>query len=318
MKNSILKYILLVVLGLAILWILFRDHVPFGRDNTNFAVGEKVNITRIELLQGDKKIVLRKSGEDWTVNDGIQARKTAVIFLLRTLREIKIKSPVSSEAFRSEISDKKSEPVRVTVYSRSRPVKSYYVYKTGSNNYGNVMKMRISSKPYIVSIPGYEENIGSHYVTDENFWRPFTVFSVLPSGIAAVSTVFLSDPSSGFRITRHGQEFTLDSNGPGEKPDSIKVRRYITYFTSVSFEAWPMLPADKEKEISASQPMCRIEVSKSDGKSIILSVWERKSDDGAKDTDRVWGQLNDGRGVFVMRYFDLDPVLRKRSYFLAH
>jgi hypothetical protein len=37
-----------------------------------------------------------------------------------------------------------------------------------------------------------------------------------------------------------------------------------------------------------------------------------------KDTDRVWGKLDDGKGIFVMRYFDLDPILKKRDWFFTN
>jgi hypothetical protein len=31
----------------------------------------------------------------------------------------------------------------------------------------------------------------------------------------------------------------------------------------------------------------------------------------------VWGKTNNRDDVFVMRYFDLDPILKKRSYFFS-
>jgi hypothetical protein len=319
MKTATLKYILLIALCLAGLLIIFRDHIPFGKGNTEFAVKQGTEITGIDLLQGDRKVILRKSGEEWTVNKSAEARKTAVLFLIKTLQELSIKSPVSAEVFKSEIIDKKTEPVRVTVYHRSRPVKSFYVYKTTSNLYGNIMKMRTGSKPYIVYMPGYEDNIGSHFIADELFWTPFSAFSLLPSQIRSIKMEIVNDQAESYSIGRNGGKFFLSNTVSEPKGlDSVRLKRYITYFTSVSFESWAFdLPDAAKNEIRATAPAYRITVVTTEGKEDVLTVWDRYSDEGKKekDTDRVWAEKNDGRGLFVLRYFDLDPILKKKSWF---
>ena len=40
------------------------------------------------------------------INGKAEARKSGILFILRILQEIKIKSPVSPELFKSEITDK--------------------------------------------------------------------------------------------------------------------------------------------------------------------------------------------------------------------
>ena len=85
---------------------------------------------------------------------------------------------------KSEISDKGIEPVKVKVYEKRKLIKSFLVYKTPSNSYGNIMKIREGSKPFIVYVPGYEGDIGSAFTLNELFWQPYTVFNLLPSEIA--------------------------------------------------------------------------------------------------------------------------------------
>ena len=96
---------------------------------------------------------------------------------------MKIKSPVSAELFKSEITEKGIEPVRVKVYENRKLIKSFLVYKTSSNSYGNIMKIRERSKPFIVYVPGYDGDIGSAFTLNELFWQPYTVFNLLPSEI---------------------------------------------------------------------------------------------------------------------------------------
>ncbi len=314
-----LKYLFVIITGIAVIIFLFGDHIPFGKENTDFAVKPGTDITGIDLLKGDKKVSIRKSGNEWIVNRNKEARKSAVLFLIKTLREIKIKSPVSADIFRNEVIDRKTEPVRVVVYDGRRPVRTFYVYQTASNLYGNIMKMKPSSRPFIVYMPGYEDNIGSHFISDELFWLPFSVFSLLPSEIESVDLQNFKEPAESFRIIRMGDAFSLYENILAiTHPDSLKVKRYISYFTSVSFESWAFSMAENERHnIESSKPLYRFSVKTRNSGESTLTVWERVKDPvkGEKDTDRVWAEKNDGKGIFVVRYFDLDPILKKKSYF---
>lgn len=320
-KKSVI-YTLIIITGIIIILLLGIRRSPFRRDNTSFAVKEGTEITGIDLIQGRKKIILRKEGDEWRLNGTLEVRKSAVQFIIRTLSGMKVKSPVSAEKFRSEIADMKIEPVRVNVYEKRRVVRSFYVYKTGANIYGNIMKIRPSSGPFIVYLPGYEDNIGSHFVVNELFWQPFNVFRLLPSLIESVELQNCFEKEASFTVRNTGGIFTVyDSNGIVEGCDPARIKRYISYFVSVSFESWAFdLNDEQKREILASEPLYRILVKKTDGGTIKLTVrerWKYENGEKVKDTDRVWGETDDGKGLFVMRYFDLDPVIKKKSYFFG-
>jgi hypothetical protein len=36
-----------------------------------------------------------------------------------------------------------------------------------------------------------------------------------------------------------------------------------------------------------------------------------------KDSDRLWAKTDEKDDLFIMRYFDIDPLLKKKSYFFA-
>ncbi len=80
---------------------------------------------------------------------------------------------------------KKVKPVRVRVFENNKLLASFLVYKTGSNMYGNIMKIKEKSKPFIVYVPGYEGDIGSGFTMNELFWLPYTIFNLLPSEISS-------------------------------------------------------------------------------------------------------------------------------------
>jgi hypothetical protein len=316
MKRSAAWYILAFTAGVILIFFLVRNRNPFGKNNTSFAVEPGREITRIELVNRESKVVLEKRGEKWSVNRDNEARKSAIVFILKTITEIKIKSPVSADIFKSEVIDKQLDPVRVSVYAKRKLIKSFYVYKTPSNVYGNIMKLRVSSKPFIVYMPGYEDNIGSHFVVNDLFWRPFTVFKLLPSEIGSVELRNFADSSSSFKIENNKGVFILKGDG-NTSQDSARIKRYISYFVNIPFESWAFdLSADEKSKIEASPPLYTITIKTTIGGDMKLTIWERQM--ALKDTDRVWGKLDNGNGIFVMRYFDLDPILKKRDWFFTN
>jgi hypothetical protein len=83
----------------------------------------------------------------------------------------------------------------------------------------------------------------------------------------------------------------------------------------VPFENWAYdLSASEKKRISSESPVFRITVTKINGDKAYLTLWERFTE-GKKDTDRLWGKLGDSEDFFILRYFDIDPILKKITYF---
>jgi hypothetical protein len=312
-RNILLAVILILLL---ILVLLIKDRYPFGKRDSFFASEPEKEITRIELAMANKILMLELGENGWMVNGTKEARKSAIMFMIRILTEMKIKSPVSPELFNSEIIIKGIQPVRVKVYEKRRLLKSFNVYKTGSNRYGNIMKMKERTGPFIVHIPGYEADIGSLFTPDEVFWLPFTLFNILPSEISLVSLENVTDPASSFTIAIGGSKYQLsDMNKILSGWDSSRVMRYISYFTMVPFESWAFDISESEKDrLSSSGPVFRIYVRKRDGSEVKLGLWERYAD-GKKDTDRLWGKTEGNDDFFIIRYFDIDPLLKKISYF---
>lgn len=315
--NKILARIifLLIISGLAVLLFL-KVRSPFGSDNSSFAAEPKKEITRIDFIQNGKTLTLSKDGESWMVNGKSEVRKSGVNFILRVLSEIKIKSPVSSDLYATEITGKKINPVRVKVYENGRVIKSFLVYKTNSNIYGNIMKIKESSKPFIVCVPGYEGDIGSGFTLNELFWQPYTVFNYLPSEITSVRFENMSDSSASFSIFNKNHHYFIKGDAGNRTGwDSSLVFRYISYFARVPFESWALEIEDAEqKNIENQQPLYRITVAGTLNRKTVLTLWPITTEKGI-DSDRLYGKTDDKDKLFIMRYFDIDPLIKKRSYF---
>jgi len=320
MPKKILKYIMAAVPIIILIVYFVNERSPFGGSNSSFASKPKKEITKVEFRGAPTDLVLEKKGEEWIVNKKYETRKSSVQFILKILTEMQIKSPVTTDLFNSEITRKGINPIRVMVFERRKVIRSFLVYKTLSNTYGNIMKMSEGSKPFIVCVPGHETEIGSAFTVNELFWRPYTVFNLLPSDIISVRFENLSDTGSSFMIRNENRRFILyDLKKRLTGWDTSRTIRYLSYFTHVPLESWALdVPAGEKEKIKEEVPLYKISVEKTSGEKVILDLWERTIDENGlkkKDTDRLWGKTNAMDEIFIMRYLDIDPVLKKRSYF---
>jgi hypothetical protein len=319
-KKNIFKSGVGIVIVSLLLLILFEKRSPFGRGNSSFASEPKSGITKIEFSEEKQKLTLEKAGENWLLNGKSETRKSGILFIIRVLEEIKIKSPVSSELFDSEITKKGIKPVRVKVFEKRKLIKSFIVYKTRSNAYGNIMKIREGTKPFIVYVPGYEGDIGSVFTLNELFWEPYSVFNLLPSEIESVDFENFADTANSFLIISKNRHYTLSGRKRNLSGwDSTQITRYLSYFTRIPFESWAFeIEGEQRKVIESRQPLYRITVTPASGSEIVLTLWERMTGGGSSltnDSDRLIGKIQSRDELFIIRYFDIDPLLKKRSYF---
>jgi len=291
----------------------------FSKRNTRFAVPFGTEISRVLLKQAGEEILLIKTDTGWIVNGTDGARNSAVDFLLQTLAHIAIKSPVSDEIVKREITEAGLIPVRIVAFSGKRRVASFIVYRTAGNPYGNIARKSDRSKPFILYLPGYEASIGNSFTMVEDFWKPFNIFNENPSSVLSAGVEYPFKPGDSFRV------MNPQSSNPGNQPadttgiNPAAVKRYLSYFTWVPFESWDTsIPRSVADSVISSRPFAIITLELADGKSKTLRLWNKTiiSDSvTVQDTDRAWGNLNDAGNLFVVRYYDIDPILRKMSYF---
>ena len=319
MKGNAYLRILLpagVLVLLILVFFLVRNRSPFGKAETRFSGGAGSEITAFEISSAGRKVLLSYRDGVWKVNQDAEARKSITLFALRVLKEMRIKSPVSAGMFYDQIVAKGIRPVKVKVYEKKRLPRTFYVYRTSSNKYGNIMKAKERSRPFVVHFPGFEGDIGSLFIAEEMFWKPFILFNLLPSEISSVTLDNYADPPASFRISTGGESFRLsDLHTYLTGWDTSRLKRYISYYTMVPFESWAFDMAEDEKALLANQkPAYRITVTTNEGENKGLDLWERVSD-GKTDAGRLWGNTDDSEDYMIIRYFDIDPLLRKLSYF---
>ncbi|MBN2665388.1 MAG: hypothetical protein JXR67_02670, partial [Bacteroidales bacterium] len=63
----------------------------------------------------------------------------------------------------------------------------------------------------------------------------------------------------------------------------------------------------------------RVAVLTAEGERSLVNLWKRtitELDSVRDDTDRMWARKQGETEFFIVKYADIDPIIKKRSYFL--
>lgn len=305
-----------LIAAVAVLAVLLVIRTRGGAGDSVFSTGTGSDITKVTLERPDVKVILENRKGEWVLNRSGKARMPAVMLLLATLEEMNPRSAVSADIFNRLSSGRHDEPVKVTAFAGRKRVTSFWVYHFSEPGFSSVLKRSAGAKPYLVYLPGYDFDPGMVFTTDEDYWKPFTLFEIMPSAIKEVMMKYSSDSGRSFTIVNEKGSVSLTGS---DAFDTVAVKRYLSYFVKIPFESLAEgLSREEEQTIISGTSLFSLSVITVDGERHVLTGWRRSGindSSGEPDTDRLWGRLDDGPLV-VMRYLDIDPVLKKRSYFL--
>lgn len=322
-------YIIIMVVLIAGAGIIYFTNLrgPFQNDDSDFAVKETNEVTKIVLTSGQEKIELTKTPEGWQVNNKFIAREGSVEFLLQVLSELKIKSPVSNKKFTKETNDRSENVVFVEVFKQLRRIKYFSLYKVTSNTYANYARKREGSNSYVLYIQGYNKPIGLLFVTKEKFWKSYIIFNYQPGMIRQVDMYFPGSPEKSFRIVKAGyNRYKLFRNGK-EIPlfDTVEVERYLSYFSNIRFVRWELgMDRAEIDSVISTTPEFVLTVADTAGVHTTIKTYSKlvslvgRGEGLAASQDEVFVKQDDTNELSVARYYDLDPVIKEIKYFLAN
>ncbi|MEE4213700.1 MAG: hypothetical protein V2I34_01465 [Bacteroidales bacterium] len=314
--------VLIVILVLTAILLIIGRRFPFGAGNSDFHVDNTEKISRI-LISGEKQSAdLQRSPGGWIVNGRHPVRPSAIEPLLQFIEQLRIKSPVSGSVFEEIRSDENTSLVEVQIFAGRRIIQSYRIYRDSAPVYGGIMQKRRDTKPFYVHVPGYDIDPSSYFIADEKYWMPYTVFSISPEEIEGIDMHYFSKEDSSFSIVIDDRDilFSSAAYGGGDL-DTAAIGRYLSYFTYVPFERWvPDSFYAAGSPVSELQPYFRLDLRGRDNDTLSLLTWTMMINEGGRtteDTDRLMGSTNGGDDMFIIKYYDLDPVIKGPSYFIS-
>lgn len=324
MLNSRLRNItvIIVILVLAVIILIIGRRSPFGTRNSEFHVDNTEKVSRI-LISGEKQSVdLQRTDRGWTVNGMHYARPSAIETILRVIGQMRIKSPVSSAIFQRVRGDDPAPLIEVQIFAARRQIQSFRIYQDNASSHGGIMQKRKDSKPFYVHVPGYDPDPCSHFVVDEKYWMPYTVFNISPEEIGRIDLRYFSREDSSFSIVIRDRDI-LFSNAvyEGAELDTAAIGRYFSYFTYVPFERWVHGNLSSAGRLfTGIRPYFRLDVFNDDADTLSLMTWtmmKKQGGSATEDTDRLLGSTNGGDDMFIIKYYDLDPLIKGPSYFIS-
>lgn len=170
MKNKFLIGVFVLVAVIALYAIFTKKSSTIVGDLRDFAVSDTASINKLFLVdrEGNKSLLTRVSPGKWMVNNKYNARQESINNLLNTIKSLEVKSPVGKNLYNNVMKLMASKSVKIEIYQKGEPVKTYYVGHPTMDNLGTFMYIEKSTVPYIMHIPGFNGFLSTRYLTKEN------------------------------------------------------------------------------------------------------------------------------------------------------
>src|ERR1017187_3823144 len=299
-KNKIAILLFIVVVSLA-LWIyLHNNQGTIRKELYEFAVTDTSSIDKIFMVNmAGKKVTLERTKTGyWQVNEKFNARRDAIRNLLVAIKDMRVREPVAKSAIENISKDLASSATKVEIYQKGKLIKMYYVGGDTQDGLGTFMLLNDletgnnSSIPFVMSIPGFNGFLSVRYFLDEEMWRDKTIYGFYPDQISSVSMKFVHSPDSSFTISLPEiNKISLDDSKGNNIAnfDTLKVKRYITYFSNLSYETLRNNLRKSLRDSILTKPVHIIELKDKDGKIHSLKTFIKPCDDPNR-TDEVTGK----------------------------
>lgn len=337
MKKNTLTILITLALAVIAGYFLYTNRKGTIRQELkDFAIEDTSAITKIFMVDmANHRITLEKTKPGyWTVNGRYKVRNDLMDILLKTMKNLEVKSPVARAARENVIKRLATGAVKVEIYQNNddEPGKVYYVGGATQDKYGTYMLLENSSEPFIMSIPYFSGYLSTRYNTDEYEWRDKTVFNYQFKDIAGITVEYPRDTAYSFAITNTGNwNYTLRSLQNDElisDYDTTNLKIYLTLFKNVQFESFvrKMNKAYRDSIVSYP-PMCTITVSDMSGNTTKMRAFLKPAPKGETDmadnsikydVDRMYALIDDERELVTIQYFVFDKLFLTVDNFLKN
>ena len=346
-KNRLTLIITVVLLIIALLFIYNATKGTLSKKESDFAVDDTSSITKVFLTdkQNNKILLTKVTPGEWTNNDSLTARNDCINTLLKTMKRIEVKEPVSKASKENVMKRLATIGVKVEIYQtvyridifglqlfpHEKLVKTYYVGDQTQNLMGTYMIIEDSEQPYITHLPGFNGYLSSRYSTLLNDWRDHTMFNVELANIQSVNMEIPAESDESYKIENTGNTtFTFTSlfdNKQMATYDTLKLLAFLTAFRDIKYEA---IVTNEElhnvDSVIATTPYHIITVTDISGNSTEIKTFHKKANEGETeldgttpalyDKDRLYAWFNDGKDFALIQFYVFDDILKPLSYFM--
>lgn len=311
-RNTLILLGILLALSLAYYFLIVRkSKSSFDPEETAFAVKDTASIVSIRMsyqVNGKQVRTLRLDRKDssWTVNEKYPALQPKMDVLLKTLKLVRAKEPVLTQARQNMLELMGREHTEVEIVQANGNIRAYRVGTNTQDNMGTFMLLKGADDIYITFVPGHKGYLNSRYSTIEEDWRENLVFAARPKDIAFVRVNYTGQDSS-FVLERSANNQAWRLNG---SPASPAAEAYISGFKKIIAESlvekyYPEL----KTELLQKKPDVIFEIQHFNEKPYRLKIWYRP------DRKDLYFALADepNAPLISLQEFHFGPYLRTRA-----
>lgn len=323
MKKSLLP-LLFIALAAVAWWLWRRDTgTTLTGAMSDFAIADTARVDRIFIADKQGRTADLRRGADgrWTV-DGRPANQFPVGTLLKTFRNVEVRTPVPKSAEAATLKFMSTSAVKVEIYTGgSRPEKIWWVGHGTPDHLGVYTILEKpgtgrSESPFVLGMSGFTGLINTRFHANLDEWLS-TDLAVYPdiNAIASMQVEHPLEDSAGYIINfGGGRDMSLnDAQGRSLPVDTVIVFDMLQHAIDAHFEYFERTYTRAVKDsILASEPRHVLTLTTRDGRKQRLAFWKKNPYPGEKtmdfetlttDVDRMLSVKDDTALVVVQRYW---------------
>lgn len=296
-------YLILLVVGVAILLFLSTEKTSTLNSDTTFAIADTAAIDKVFIAdRSGNTITLDRQKNYWMINNKYIVRKDAITILLSTIHQLKIERPVPLNTFENVVKNLSTTGVKVEIYSASKTLRVYTVGAETADHLGTYMLLDGAAAPFIMHIPAFNGYLSPRYgiqgqLIDEKNWRKRTVFNVPSDSIQNITVRNLLKPHQSFALQLF-PTLLVDYAANPIAFNEQAVLAYINNFRQLNCESYKK---DKSK-IEFATPLHELIVNTDTLRTFAIgdSILKRKEDNFT--VERMHATLNNGELMLIQNY----------------
>jgi hypothetical protein len=296
-------YLILLVVGVAILLFLSTEKTSTLNSDATFAIADTAAIDKVFIAdRSGNTITLDRQENYWMINNKYIVRKDAINILLSTIHQLKIERPVPLNTFENVVKNLSTTGVKVEIYSASKTLRVYTVGAETADHLGTYMLLDGAAAPFIMHIPAFNGYLSPRYgiqgqLIDEKNWRKRTVFNVPFDSIQNITVRNLLKPHHSFSLQLF-PTLLVDYAANPIAFNEQAVLAYINNFRQLNCESYKK---DKSK-IEFATPLHELIVNTDTLRTFAIgdSILKRKEDNFT--VERMHATLNNGELMLIQNY----------------
>lgn len=321
--SKILKIIITAIFFIVIAFGIYFFLIPQSTNITSeiFLIKDTSEIAKVLIIQNSEKVTLSRTHSEgtWIVDNKYPANKKAIKMLFQTLTEAKINKPVLISENDSTVKYLQSEGKIIEIYTFDNKLIKKIIVGSYNKEYEGTYMMNVENNiPFIVNIPGVENNLNYRYNINALYWLKPEIFSYNPNEIKAIILKYPNNNAKSFRLEVFpdtAKIFNFQDNKYITNINLQKVGSYLSYFMNVKFASETTDTKKIRNKLLKEIPFADITVETGNNKIKNVKLFKIENDSTNNfDMNKLRAIINN-QDVVIVKYYDFDLILKDINYF---